>query len=64
MEIKEKGFCICMHCNTRVLHQKMRPCREESCPQCGRAMLKEGSYHHQLYILKKGEQENENSSTN
>lgn len=59
-----KGFCICIQCNTKVLHIKGKPCRDIDCPKCGKKMLREGSYHHQLYLLKKGEQNNETSSTN
>jgi len=58
------GFCICIQCNTRIPHIKGKPCREIDCPECGKKMLREGSYHHQLYLLKKGEQNNETSSTN
>lgn len=49
------GFCICIHCNTRTPHQKGVPCRETACPGCGKKMMREGSYHHQLY-LNKGKQ--------
>ncbi len=57
------GFCICVHCNTRMQHTKGKPCRANECPQCGKKMMREGSYHHQLYLQKKGEK-NESSSTN
>jgi len=48
------GFCICLDCNTRMPHQPGIPCRESSCPQCGKSMIRENSYHHQLYLNKKG----------
>ena len=48
------GNCICVHCNTIIPHAKGKPCRENVCPQCGKKMMREGSYHHQLYLLKKG----------
>jgi predicted DNA-binding protein (UPF0251 family) len=51
------GFCICLHCNTRKPHQPGVPCKESSCPQCGKKMIRENSYHHQLYLKK---QKNEN----
>jgi hypothetical protein len=57
------GYCICVHCNIRIPHAKGIPCRENDCPQCGKKMMREGSYHHQLYLLKKGEINHESSST-
>jgi DNA-directed RNA polymerase subunit RPC12/RpoP len=60
--MESKGFCICVHCGTKLPHQMGVPCREVTCPECGRKMLREGSYHHQLYLKKKGDNENENSS--
>ncbi len=56
--------CICVHCDTRIPHAKGKPCRENKCPQCGKKMLRQGGYHHQLYLLKKKEIKNESSSTN
>jgi predicted DNA-binding protein (UPF0251 family) len=56
------GFCICLHCNTKIPHQPGIPCRESKCPQCGKKMVRENSYHHQLYLKKKGEK-NENRDT-
>ena len=57
------GFCICLHCNSKISHVRGNPCRAENCPQCGEKMIREGSYHHQLYLSKTGEQKNESSST-
>ena len=48
------GFCICLHCNTKIPHQPGVPCRESVCPRCGEKMIRENSYHHQLYLNKKG----------
>ena len=48
------GFCLCLHCNTKIPHQPGVPCRENVCPQCGKKMIRENSYHHQLYLKKKG----------
>ena len=47
------GHCICTHCDTRIPHVKGKPCRESRCPSCGRTMLREGEYHHQLYLKKR-----------
>jgi len=33
-------------------HERGIPCRENKCPNCGKIMFKEGSYHHQLYLKK------------
>ncbi len=49
------GHCICPHCNTRIPHLKGKPCRASRCPTCGRTMLREGEYHHQLYLKKKAQ---------
>lgn len=49
------GFCICPFCDMRIRHEPGRPCREDRCPSCGKKMVREGSYHHQLIIKKKGE---------
>lgn len=49
---KEYDSCICVHCNTRIPHERGIPCRQNKCPKCGRIMFKEGSYHHQLYLKK------------
>lgn len=49
------GFCICIECNTKIPHEEGVPCRDRSCPQCGHKMMRENSYHHQLYKKKRGE---------
>jgi predicted amidophosphoribosyltransferase len=46
------GFCICPKCGERLLHQRGIPCQEERCPSCGAKLLREGSYHHQLFLRK------------
>lgn len=47
------GYCVCPSCDTRKPHLAGRPCKEDKCPQCGRVMVREGSYHHQLHEEKK-----------
>ena len=49
---EEPGFCICLHCHTKIPHQPGIPCRENACQQCGKKMIRENSYHHQLYLKK------------
>jgi predicted DNA-binding protein (UPF0251 family) len=46
-------YCICIHCNTKLPHESGIPCRERKCPTCGKKMMRENSYHHQLYLTKK-----------
>ncbi len=59
------GYCICVHCGKRSVHIKGKPCREVICKKCGKKMLRENSFHHQLYLQKKGGlKKNENSHTN
>ncbi|MBE0648219.1 MAG: DUF134 domain-containing protein [Bacteroidales bacterium] len=56
-------YCICPKCDTRVSHRTGCPCRQQVCPACGKKMVREGSYHHQLIIRKKGESNHEDRST-
>ena len=51
---EESDSCVCVHCNTRVPHMPGVPCRQSSCPECGKPMIRENSYHHQLIISKTG----------
>ncbi|MBN2349179.1 MAG: hypothetical protein JXJ22_10095 [Bacteroidales bacterium] len=54
---KPTEYCICVNCDIKIKHQLGIPCRETKCPQCGKTMMKEGSYHHRLY-LEKSEKKN------
>lgn len=58
------GYCICIHCGARIPHPRGKPCRNLHCPDCGKQMMREGGYHHQLYTEKKGELKNESSDPN
>ena len=53
-KIEENVSCICVHCNTKLPHVPGIPCRLSSCPECGKPMIRENSYHHQLIISKTG----------
>ncbi len=46
------GNCVCLGCGTTKAHSSGVPCREERCPKCGKAMVREGSEHHMAYLAK------------
>ena len=48
------GYCVCPKCGYRAPHRRGVPCQEDRCPQCGAKMLREGSYHHELWKKKAG----------
>lgn len=48
-----KGYCICIHCNHRMEHKRGTPCKDVVCPECGKKMIREDSYHHKLFKEKK-----------
>ncbi len=58
------GNCICVECNITFPHKKGNPCRNETCPECGHTLMREGSYHHQLYLKKIGESNYETGYSN
>ncbi|MDD5564238.1 MAG: hypothetical protein PHQ91_11040 [Thermoanaerobaculaceae bacterium] len=47
-----QGTCICLACHATKPHEPGVPCREERCPKCGKAMVREGSAHHLAYLEK------------
>jgi len=34
-------------------HQRGTPCKDVVCPECGKKMIREDSYHHKLFKEKK-----------
>ena len=44
--------CICPKCGETIAHRRGISCQEEHCPACGAKLLREGSYHHQLFLKK------------
>lgn len=48
-----EGYCICPKCGYKKVHTPGIPCREERCPNCGVALIREGSEHHRLIEEKK-----------
>ncbi len=47
------GYCVCLKCGEKIPHQSGIPCREEKCPKCQTKMVREGSFHYQLFENKK-----------
>jgi predicted DNA-binding protein (UPF0251 family) len=47
------GHCICPKCDKRIPHKQGIPCQEEQCPDCGRKMMREGSFHHRKLMEKR-----------
>lgn len=41
------GSCLCPKCGRRFPHQRGVPCLNERCEDCGVALIREGSAHHQ-----------------
>ena len=64
MELEQKGFCICVKCDIKIPHYKGQPCRDQNCEKCGAPLMREGSYHHQLYLKKTGETNYETGNSN
>jgi hypothetical protein len=42
-----RGRCVCPRCGRAEEHVAGVPCMQERCPDCGVAMVREGSPHHQ-----------------
>jgi len=51
------GHCVCPKCGEKTLHHSGTPCQEEHCPKCGAKLLREDSYHHQLFRQKQEEKQ-------
>jgi hypothetical protein len=47
-----EGDCVCPRCEARIPHRRGVRCEEERCPSCGIRMLREGSEHHRLWLMK------------
>lgn len=60
---RHTGYCICVNCDERFPHRLGIPCRESRCPNCGKKLMRENSYHHQAY-LEKMKKKDEDSRSN
>jgi ssDNA-binding Zn-finger/Zn-ribbon topoisomerase 1 len=49
------GRCVCPKCEETAPHAKSVRCQDMRCPKCGAKMLREGSYHHALFLKKKAQ---------
>jgi predicted amidophosphoribosyltransferase len=54
-EMGAGGTCLCPKCGERMPHTRGQPCQDLRCPNCGAKMLREGSYHHELFEKKKAD---------
>ncbi len=52
-------FCICPKCAEKTPNHRGIRCQDEKCPECGAKLLREDSYHHQLFEEKKAKKNNE-----
>ncbi len=44
------GNCVCLHCGHKAAHEPGVPCKDSRCSECGKKMVREGSYHHEQYL--------------
>jgi len=49
------GFCLCPKCGKSTPHQQGVPCLNERCPDCGVALIREGSAHHDEIKKRRGD---------
>ena len=49
------GSCLCPKCGRRFPHQQGVPCLKERCADCGVALIREGSAHHDEISQRRGD---------
>lgn len=49
------GDCVCLRCGSRSPHLQGMPCLEQRCPECGAALMREGSPRHQEALARRGQ---------
>ena len=47
------GHCVCLKCGYSKEHEQGKPCIEEKCPKCGKALMREGSEHYKMAVAEK-----------
>lgn len=62
-EMGTGGHCVCPKCEETIVHQQGMPCQDERCPACGAKMLREGSYHHRLFLEKQARKQQQKPDT-
>ena len=45
-----RGRCVCSKCGHAQAHVPGVPCMQERCPECGAALVREGSPHHEQIL--------------
>ncbi|HSL18720.1 MAG TPA: hypothetical protein VLB51_12510 [Methylomirabilota bacterium] len=48
------GVCLCPKCGHRAPHLPGNPCLDQRCPECGSALVREGSPTHQKITERRG----------
>jgi len=49
------GSCLCPKCGQRFPHHQGVPCLNERCEDCGVALIREGSAHHEEISQRRGD---------
>ena len=49
------GSCLCPKCGRHFPHHQGVPCLNERCEDCGVALIREGSAHHQEIAERRGD---------
>lgn len=48
-----EGSCYCPKCGTKAPHKEGVRCQQDTCPECGAKMLREGSFHYDMLMKKR-----------
>ena len=51
--VGSRGVCVCPKFGRAASHVPGVPCMQERCPDCGVAMVRDGSAHHQQIIARR-----------
>ena len=58
------GSCLCPKCGRRFPHNQGVPCLNERCEDCGVALIREGSAHHQEILAKRSDSDRGDAENN